>query len=192
MYCVLSYVSASVTSSLALICATSFEKIEVFCFFTVISNGYNNHLRVFLDIQSELRNSTPLWAILYSPWWTYFSLNGFAHSLLFPASHIHFRMHQLCLPALILHRASSPALWVPVSLSISLPAFTLHLPSVLNTVASAILCEDRSDHVTPLHEPCSGSAVCRIEPGVCPPSQRPRTSRPALDLSVCLFPLSLI
>ena len=32
MYCVLSYVSASVTSSLALICATSFEKIEVFCF----------------------------------------------------------------------------------------------------------------------------------------------------------------
>lgn len=33
MYCVLSYVSASVTSSLALICATSFEKIEVVFFF---------------------------------------------------------------------------------------------------------------------------------------------------------------
>ena len=60
MYCVLSYVSASVTSSLALICATSFEKIEVVFFFTVISNGYKNHLRVFSDIQSELRNSTPL------------------------------------------------------------------------------------------------------------------------------------
>lgn len=61
MYCVLSYVSASVTSSLALICATGFEKIEVvFFFFTVISNGYKNHLRVFSDIQSELRNSTPL------------------------------------------------------------------------------------------------------------------------------------
>ena len=90
------------------------------------------------------------------------------------------------LPALILHRASSPALWVPVSLSTSLPAFTLHLPSVLNTVASAILCKDRSDHVTPLLKPAVGLRCAEWEPEVCPPSHRPA------DISPCVGPQCLL